>query len=162
VPQDYVAAASWYRKSAEQGNAMAQYNLGVIYDDGQGVPQDYAVAMSWYRKAADQGYIEAQISLGIFYSMGQGVSRDYVIAHMWLSLAAGGDKKGAEARNKMTPAQARDIVANHMTPTQIAEAQKLAREWKPTSIPTPAGSAPMSKLLGQHALPPARNDMIAR
>jgi hypothetical protein len=81
---------------------------------------------------------------------------------MWLSLAAGGDKNGAEARNKMTPAKARDIVAKHMTPTQIAEAQKLAREWKPTSIPTAPGSAPMSKLLGQHALPPARKDMIAR
>jgi uncharacterized protein len=93
--------------------------------------------------------------------MGQGVSRDYVIAHMWLSLAAGGDKKEAEARNKMTPEQARDIVAKHMTPTQIAEAQKLAREWKPTSIPTPSESAPMSKLLG-HARPPARDDMIAR
>ena len=139
VPQDYAAAASWYRKAAEQGNAMAQYNLGVLYDDGQGVPQDYAVAMSWYRKAAEQGYVDAQISLGIFYSMGEGVSRDYVIAHMWFSLAAGGDKKGAEARNKMTPAQARDIVAKHMTPTQIAEAQKLAREWKPTSIPTRSG-----------------------
>jgi uncharacterized protein len=93
--------------------------------------------------------------------MGQSVSRDYVIAHMWLSLAAGGDKKEAEARNKMTPEQARDIVAKHMTPTQIAEAQKLAREWKPTSIPTPSESAPMSKLLG-HARPPARDDMIAR
>jgi uncharacterized protein len=162
VPQDYVTAESWYLKAAEQGNAMAQYNLGVLYDDGQGVPQDYAVAMSWYRKAAEQGYVDAQISLGIFYSMGQGVSRDYVIAHMWLSLAAGGDKNGAEARNKMTPAKARDIVAKRMTPTQIAEAQKLAREWKPTSIPTAPGSAPMSKLLGQHALPPARKDMIAR
>jgi uncharacterized protein len=162
VPQDYAAAASWYRKAAEQGNAMAQYNIGVMYEDRQGVPQDHAAAMSWYRKAAEQGYVDAQINLGILYSMGEGVSRDYVIAHMWFSLAAGGDKKGVEAQNKMTPAQARDIVAKHMTPTQIAEAQKLVREWKPTSTPTAPGSAPISKLLGQHALPPARNDMIAR
>jgi uncharacterized protein len=162
VPQDYAAAASWYRKAAEQGNAMAQYNIGVLYEDGQGVPRDYAVAMSWYRKAAEQGYVDAQINLGILYSMGEGVSRDYVIAHMWSSLAEGGDKKGVEAQNKMTPAQARDIVAKHMTPAQIAEAQKLVREWKPTSTPTAPVSAPISKLLGQHALPPARNDMIAR
>jgi TPR repeat protein len=84
---------------------------------------------------------DARISLGILYSMGQGVSRDYVIA--WLSLVAGGDKKGAEARN--------NVNRRHMTPRQIAEAQKLAREWKPTSIPRPSGSAPMSKVLGQHA-----------
>ena len=126
------------------------------------MPQDYAVAMSWYRKAAEQGYIDAQINLGIFYSMGQGVSRDYVIAHMWFSLAAAGDKKGADARNNMTPAQARDIVAKHMTSTQIAEAQKLAREWKPRSAPAAPGSAPISKLLGQHGLPPARNGMLAQ
>ena len=57
----------------------------------------------WYRKAAEQGYADAQFSLGSMYDNGRGVSHDYVIAHMWLSLAAGGDKKGAEARNKMTP-----------------------------------------------------------
>ena len=61
VPQDYAAAVSWYRKAAEQGNASAQYNLGVMYDNGQGVPQDYAAAVSWYRKAADQGDAERSV-----------------------------------------------------------------------------------------------------
>jgi uncharacterized protein len=146
VPQDYLAAASWYRKAAEQGYAMAQYNIGVMYEYGQGVPQDYTVAIDWYRKAAEQGYVDAQINLGIFYSMGEGVSRDYVIAHMWFSLAAAGGDTGAGAQNKMTPAQAREIVAKRMTPTQIAEAQKLAHEWKPTSTLVAPGSAPISEL----------------
>jgi uncharacterized protein len=69
---------------------MAQYNLGVMYDDGQGVPQDYAVAVSWYRKAAEQGDADAQVNLGVLYGMGQGVPQDYVIAHMWFSLAVTG------------------------------------------------------------------------
>ena len=42
VPQDYAEAVTWYRKAAEQGDADAQYNLGVMYAKGQGVPQDYA------------------------------------------------------------------------------------------------------------------------
>jgi uncharacterized protein len=127
VSKDYAAAANWYRKAAEQGNAMAQYNLGVMYDDGRGVPQDYAVATSWYRRAAEQGDADAQVNLGILYGMGQGVAQDYVNAHMWFSLAAsGGDKNGVKAR---------DMVAAKMTPAQLAEAQKLAREWKPTSTP---------------------------
>ena len=55
MPQDYTQAAKWYRKAADQGNADAQPNLGLMYEKGQGVPQDYAQAVSWYRKAADQG-----------------------------------------------------------------------------------------------------------
>jgi uncharacterized protein len=69
---------------------MAQYNLGVMYDYGQGVPQDYAVAMSWYRKAAEQGDADAQVNLGILCGMGQGVPQDYVIAHMWFKLGGVG------------------------------------------------------------------------
>jgi uncharacterized protein len=102
---------------------VAQYNLAVMYDDGQGVPQDYAVAMSWYRKAAEQGDPDAQVNLGILYGMGQGVPQDYVIAHMWFNLAASGGHKNA--------VQGRDMVAAKMAPAQLAEAQKLAREWKP-------------------------------
>jgi uncharacterized protein len=87
------------------------------------VPQDYATARSWYRKAAEQGYVLAQGLLAVKYYLGEGVPQDYVLAHMWFNLAAaGGDKKTAETR---------DIVAAKMTRAQVAEAQKLAREWKP-------------------------------
>ncbi|MEW6560686.1 MAG: tetratricopeptide repeat protein, partial [Pseudomonadota bacterium] len=73
LSQDLAQAASWFRKAADQGDADAQYNLGVMYANGQGVPQDYAQAASWFRKAADQGYAAAQNNLGIMYANGQGV-----------------------------------------------------------------------------------------
>jgi TPR repeat protein len=123
VPQDYATAVSWYRKAAEQGLANAQYNIGTIYLNGQGVPQDYETAATWLRKAAVQGLADAQGKLGAIYGVGQGVPQDYVIAHMWFNLAAASGNKNA--------AEARDEVAAKMTPAQIAEAQKLAREWKP-------------------------------
>ncbi|MSP50530.1 MAG: sel1 repeat family protein, partial [Alphaproteobacteria bacterium] len=88
-----------------------------------GVPQDYAEAVMWYRKAADQGEADAQTNLGINYANGQGVPQDYVQAHKWFNLAA--------AKGNINAVKNRDIVAAKMTPAQIAEAQKLAREWKP-------------------------------
>ena len=129
VPQNYAAAAMWYRKAAEQGNAEAQFQLGVLYHNGEGVPQDDAAAVVWYRKAIERGHTRAKSVLGLMYYQGTGVPQDYVLAHMWLNLAgAGGYKPALEFR---------DRIAAGMTPTQIAEAQKLAREWKPTSTPAP-------------------------
>ena len=130
VPQDYVQAVYWYRKAADQGDAYAQFNLGFMYDTGEGVPQDYAAAMSWYRKAADQGYAPAQSNLGFMYVRGEGVPQDYVQAHMWLNLAAS-RFAASEKENRDLAIKNRDIVAAKMTPAQIAEAQKLAREWTP-------------------------------
>jgi uncharacterized protein len=66
----------WYRKAADQGNANAQFNLGKMYDDGDGVPQDHAEALKWYLKAADQGNASAQFNLGKMYDNGQGVPQD--------------------------------------------------------------------------------------
>ena len=86
--------------------------------------------MSWYRKAAEQGETAAQYNLGAMYNNGQGVPQDYVAAHMWFNLAAAsGDKLAVEVRERA--AEGRERVAKEMTPAQIAEAQKLAREWKP-------------------------------
>ena len=75
-------------KAAEQGDASAQYNLGIMYDHGQGVPQDYAQAALCYRKAAEQGYAPAQSNLGAAYYEGQGVPRDYAQAAAWFHKAA--------------------------------------------------------------------------
>jgi len=89
---------------------------------GQGVPQDYAAAVSWYRMAADQGNAHGQSQLGRMYILGNGVPQDYVQAHKWLNLGAvSGNEDAIESR---------DSVARLMTPSQIAEAQKLAREWR--------------------------------
>ena len=86
---------------------------------------DYAVAAQWFRKAADQGNARAQGNLGVMYADGQGVPKDYVQAYMWFNLgAAGGSELGGKNR---------DAIAARMTPAQIGEAQRLSREWKPTS-----------------------------
>jgi len=121
VPQDDGEAVRWYRLAADQGLAGAQYNLGVMYKRGQGVTQDDAEAARWYRLAAVQGHTTAQNNLGILYGKGRGVLQDYVQAHMWASLAA--------AQNQELATKLRAALANDMTPEQIAEAQRLAREW---------------------------------
>ena len=128
VTQDYAEAVRWYQKAAEQGYAGAQYNLGFMYDEGLGVTQDYAEALHWYRKAAEKGDGHAQNSLGVMYDNGKGVPLDYAQAHMWYNLAASRLRPG-ELRYEA--AKNRDDVAKRMTPAQISEAQKLAREWRP-------------------------------
>ena len=94
-----------------------------MYYNGQGVSQDYIEALKWRSNAAEQGDALAQAALGAAYEEGRGVPQDYVQAHMWLNLAAAaGDKKAAKLR---------DIIAAKLSPTELAEAQRLAREWKP-------------------------------
>jgi hypothetical protein len=128
VTQDYGEAAKWYRKAADQGAARAQNNLGTMYEAGLGVRQDYGEAAKWYRKAADKGAARAQYNLGVLYDTGRGVPRDYVEAHKWYDLAAAGLSK-EEEREEAT--QRRDNCAAAMTPAEIEEARKRAREWKP-------------------------------
>ncbi len=113
----------WFRKAVEQGHAKAQYNLGVMFRRGYGVQQDNVEAVKWYRKAAEQGFAEAQYNLGVMYAEGQGGRQDFVQAHMWFDLAAASGDSSARKN--------RDIIAGKMTVSQIAEAQRLAREWKP-------------------------------
>jgi len=66
----------------------AQFNLGVMYEKGQGVPQNLQEAVKWYRLVAEQGYASAQYYLALMYYSGKGVPKDYVLAHMWANLAA--------------------------------------------------------------------------
>jgi hypothetical protein len=121
--QDYVEAVKWFNKAAEQGDAEAQYSLGNMYGEGHGVPQDYVEAEKWCRKAADQGDALAQTSLGWAYADGNGVPQDHVQALMWFNVAAA--QGYSEARKGM------DTVVEHMTPAQIAEAERLAKAWQP-------------------------------
>ena len=86
--KQYAKAVEWYRIAAEQGDAVAQCNLGYMYQFGQGVTQDYAEAVRWYRKAAEQGYARAQRQLGLMYENGQGVTQDYAEAVRWYRNAA--------------------------------------------------------------------------
>lgn len=142
VPQDSGQAMTWYRKAAEGGSAEAQYSLGAAHEFGFGAPRDEPQAASWYRKAAEQGFAEPQLSLGIMYDKGRGVPRDVVQAYMWMTIAAarlpaeaqaaGHPPAAIEGRRKRM-LQYRDVVAAKMTAGQIAEAERLAREWQPKS-----------------------------
>ena len=92
-----------------------------MYYKGEGVAQDYKEAVKWYRLAAEQGNANAQYILGLMYCLGQGVAQNFIEAHKWLNIAgANGEKKATEFR---------DDVAKQMSPEQIAEAQRLAKEW---------------------------------
>lgn len=120
---DFKTALREWQPLAEQGDARAQFSFGLLYENGDGVPRDYTKARQWYEKAAAQGDAKAQLYLGLQSSFGQGVPMDLVEAYMWYSLAAGN-------RNAHAPGYRADL-SRQMTPAQIAEAQKRAREWKP-------------------------------
>ena len=118
---DFATAFQRLRPLAEHGDAIAQDNLGVMHDAGQGVPQDYTEAAEWYRLAAEQGYAGAKFNLGFMYGDGRGVPQDYVQAHLWFSLAAAlGDEEAVKNR---------DIVQKEMWPWNVWKAERLAREW---------------------------------
>ena len=120
---DYAIAFQLFRSLAELGDATAQKRLGEMYEQGQSVPQDYTLAALWYRRAADQGSKIAQWLLGTMYQTGNGVQRDYVQAHMWYNLSA--------ARGWEPAVIARVALEREMTRAQIAQAQNLARDWRP-------------------------------
>ena len=93
------------------------------------MPRNYSEAVKWFRQAAAQGDVGGQFALGRMYGKGEGVPRDYVEAYMWLSLAA--------AQGNANAREALDFTETRLTPAQSAEAQKMAREWKPQSGPRP-------------------------
>ena len=120
VQKDSAEAAKWYRKSAEQGNAGAQFQLGYMYAKGNGVLKNSTEAAKWYRKSAEQGDAGAQVFLSGCYYVGEGVPKDIVSAHAWANNAsANGDERGKIIIGMME---------SMLTPEQIAEATKLARE----------------------------------
>jgi len=76
------------KERAEQGLDLAQYFLGLMYQEGEGITQDYSKAVTWYRKAAEQGHARAQYSLGQMYDQGLGVTQNYKEAFKWYRKAA--------------------------------------------------------------------------
>jgi len=125
VAKDYVEAIKWYRKAAEQDDAGAQFSLGVMYANGNGVPKDAGEAFKWFRKAAEQGYAAAQFNLGVMYDIGDGVPKDNVEAYKWFNLAAANGYERAGTH--------RGILERQMTAEQIADAQRLSREFRPSA-----------------------------
>jgi uncharacterized protein len=167
---DYATALREWQPLAKQGDVVAQYNLGLLYANGQGVPKDDAQARQWYEKAAIQGHADAQVNLGSLYDYGRGVPQDFKMAIRWYRRSADqgnnlaqrrlgllyerGDgvqqdyvqaymwyKLGAASGVK-SGALLRDDLATRMTSEQLLAAQKLARDWKPKpdERPTKSGS----------------------
>lgn len=159
VPQDYAQAARWYRMAAGLGDDHGQFNLGHAYRNGRGVEQDQAEAAYWYRLAAGQGYAAAQFNLGIMHAAGEGVTQNRKEAVNWYRLAAnqgyaaalnnlgwmyweGEDEEFrdpvkalalltvAAERGSENAAINRANIAAELTPEQIAEAKRLADEWR--------------------------------
>jgi TPR repeat protein len=119
---DFAKALREWRLLAEQGDARAQFHLGMLYENGDGIPVDYGKAREWYEKSAAQGEANAQFYLGLLSAFGRGGPLDLSQAYMWYSLAAeNGHARAALHRNDL---------AKEMKPPQIAEAQKRAKEWK--------------------------------
>lgn len=130
---DYPAAEKILLPMAEGGNAYAQYRLGLVYLEATGEMRSPEEAAKWLESAALQGQPHAQYKLGILYVNGNGVSRDFVQAYMWFTLStrhvAG---SGSEAVRQ------RDLLAARMSSSQIAEAKKLVRDWRPMKFETEA------------------------
>ena len=120
VPKDETEAVKWYRKAAERGVALAQSQLGWMYENGSGVPKDPVEAVKWCRKAAEQGYAAAQHNLGVMYYNGIGVIKNPAQAHAWWSIA--GSRGFKEAKKNLVSLE------KEMTAEQKAEAMKLERE----------------------------------
>jgi len=94
MESDPVSAAGWFFRAAEQGHADAQFNLGLLYLNGEGVPQNTAMAVRWFIQSAEQGNIDAQNNLGVIYLTGEGdVPQDKDLAIEWFKKAA---KQGNE------------------------------------------------------------------
>jgi len=112
------------KAKAEAGDAESEMELARRYDKGEGVVKDHTEAAKWYRKAADQNLAKAQYNLGVCHERGDGVAEDWVEAYKWLLLAA---RRGHEApKEHMTL-----LESKLLTPEQIAQGQKRAREFKP-------------------------------
>jgi TPR repeat protein len=126
--QPYVRACQFrirwedLRNCAEQGDAYAQNALGFMYDAGNGVPTDYQEAVRWYRLAAEQGFARSQFSLGLSYGLGRGVPRNDVLAYMWMNLATA-------QNNLLNELGYKETIEQRLTSEQVAEGQRLSREW---------------------------------
>ena len=115
---DFKTALAEWTPLAEQGYVDAQYNLGLMYDNGYGVPESHKTAVKWYTKAAEQGDAKAQALLGALYGGGLGVQKDNVRGYMWLNLSAyNGGSDGTKGMG---------IFKELMTLAQIDKAQEMS------------------------------------
>ena len=128
VPQDYAEALKWYRRLAEENWPAGFIGLGRMHRNGWGVPENHPEAAKWYRKAAELGNSHAQGELGWLHAFGYKVPRDFIQAYVWLNVAAG--QRAYQESQKKLAAQRDEVVRQgRMSPSQLAEAQTLSREY---------------------------------
>jgi len=119
---DYLQAAQWYQKAADQSHALAQFNLGVMYDRGQGILRDPVQSMMWIGKAAQLGDAGAQYMLGMrrnrlsLAEAPEAALESRIEAYKWLQLAAAQGYGGSEAGC--------EIVALGMTHEEVIESRR--------------------------------------
>jgi TPR repeat protein len=128
--KDYATAVAIWRPLAAQGNAEAETLLGAMYWSGEGVPRNHAEAAKLYLRAAEQGYARAQNDIGFMYGFGEGTPpRNDVQAYKWISLAI--MHYTAKNQDRLDQAiQDRATLKARMSAAQIAEAERLVRDWK--------------------------------
>lgn len=119
---EYATALHGLRPLADQGNAVAQRTLGLMYVNGEGVRQDYKEALKWFRLAADKGDAAAQSNLGVMYEYDQGVSSSRVVAYALYNVSAAGDPS---AENKAT--RNRERLSEAMSAKEMEAGQVLTR-----------------------------------
>lgn len=118
---NYDKALEKLRPLAESGHAAAQYNLGVMYEWGNGVEQNNSEALKWYKSSAEHFHKDAQNNLGALYSKGEGTQQDFVEALKWFIISAENGSEGGQKNIR--------IVEKRMSYEQISQAQKLANDW---------------------------------
>ena len=119
---DFETAYSEWLPLAEKGSAEAQFNIGLMFDRGEGREQDFKSAIEWYVRAAENSFARAQFRLGEIHEAGQGVERDLIQARKWFAIAAGSRYPSAKKRSRK--------VAKEMTPGEIALGDMWAREFR--------------------------------
>jgi hypothetical protein len=122
----WAQGTSDVRTLAEQGDAEAQFVLGSMYRDGQGVEKDLEETLRWWQRAAELGNVDAQFALGDIYSGGFGVTRDYVQSYMWFDITA--------AQTEivwLTPIARsnRDALVDRMTDAEVSKAKRMSADW---------------------------------
>ena len=144
---DHHFAVQLYEESAENGDIDAQYKLGLLYLTGNGALQDFAEAAKWLKLAAEQGYALAQYELGLIYRSGYGLAIDQVQSYVWLNLAAAAGVQQAVG--------ARDDVMRSLNTKQLAQAQKISRDWLVSRAKSKSSAAEKSTRSGESASGPA-------
>lgn len=153
--KDFATALREYRLLAAQGDAEAQFRLGVMYFIGQGILDDYKEAIKWYRLAAGQGHANAQNNLGGMYADGRGVPKDYKEAIKWYRLAAG--QGVADAQNNLGEMyeNGQSVASNRVAAYAL---YNLSASIDPSDTnPATANRARLSKLMSNMGIEAAQN-----